>query len=107
MQINFTGLHVDVTPALQQFTRDKFAKLGHCFEHIQSIHVIFEVEKLRHTVKATLNIPHEQIAAHAQADDMYIAIDEIVHKLYNQLNKHKEKMLDHRHERDHRDHGPQ
>ena len=48
MQINITGHHVDVTPALRAYVTEKMQKLSRHFQQVNSIHVILNVEKLNH-----------------------------------------------------------
>lgn len=103
MQINITGHRMDVTPALRAFTLEKLNRLERHFEHITSIHVIFDVEKLRQIVEATIFIAKAEVHASSEAEDMYTAIDLLVDKLNSQLTKHKGKMIDHRDHRDHKD----
>jgi len=96
MEINFTGHHVDVTPALKAFTEEKLDKLERHFDWIKSIHVTFNVEKLRQIVDATVHIARGDVHASSESDNMYTSIDELVGKLDRQLIKHKEKISDHR-----------
>ena len=96
MQIHFTGHHVEVTSALRTFTQEKLNKLDKHFDNITDIHVIFNVEKLIQRVEASVMVTKAKIHASAESDDMYTAIDELVHKLNAQLIKHKEKHLSHR-----------
>ena len=96
MQINMTGHRLDVTPALKDFTESKFEKLQRHFENITSIHVIFDVEKLRQIAEATINVSKGQLHARSESEDMYSAIDALIDKLDRQLIKHKEKLQDHR-----------
>ena len=100
MQINITGHRLDVTPALRAFTEEKFERLERHFDHITSIHVIFDVEKLRKIAEATILVTKGELHASSESEDMYAAIDKLVDKLNAQLMKHKEKILDHR---DHRE----
>ena len=93
MHINYTGHHIEITPALKLFTEEKLAKLERHFNQIHSIDVFFTVEKLVHTVEATVAITKAKFNAHAEADNMYTAIDELVQKLEHQLIKHKDKLL--------------
>lgn len=102
MNINFTGHRIDVTPALKNFTQEKFNKLERHFDKITSINVVFDVEKLRHIVEATIFINKGEVHASSEAEDMYSAIDLLIDKLDRQLNKHKGKILDHRNHRDDR-----
>lgn len=96
MQINFTGHQVEVTPALRQFTTDKFDKLHRHYDRITSINVVFNVEKLDNIAEATINVPGAALHASSKSSDMYAAIDELIGKLDRQLKKHKEKEDNHR-----------
>ncbi len=101
MQINFTGHHVDVTPALRTFTEDKFNKLERHFDKITAINVILNVEKLRQIAEATIWVSKGELHASSESENMYTAIDLLIDKLDKQLMKHKQKI------RDHRDHNGQ
>ncbi|OGV27841.1 MAG: ribosomal subunit interface protein [Legionellales bacterium RIFCSPHIGHO2_12_FULL_35_11] len=96
MKINFTGHGIDVTPALQAFANEKFAKLEKHFERITSIHVIFSIEKHNQIAEATIIVHKNELHASSESDTMYTAIDLLVDKLDKQLIKYKEKMKDHR-----------
>lgn len=96
MQINFTGHHVEVTPALRAFTVDKFDRLERHFDKITAINVFFDVEKLRQIAEASILVAKGELHARAESEDMYAAIDELVDKLDRQLIKHKEKIRAHR-----------
>jgi len=91
MNIEFTGHHMDVTPALKTHTKEKFAKLEKHFEKITSVHVVLNVEKLRQIAEGTVLIAKEKFHASAEDENMYTAIDLLVDKLDKQLLKHKEK----------------
>ncbi len=96
MQINFTGHRMDLTPALRTFTQEKFDKLERHFDKITAINVVFDVEKLRQIVEATILVSKGELHASSESEDMYAAIDILVDKLDRQLIKHKEKLRDHR-----------
>ena len=96
MQINFTGHGVEVTASLKTFTQEKFDRLIRHFDKITAIHVIFNVEKLNKIAEATILIAKGELHASATSEDMYVAVDELIHKLERQLIKHKEKTSDHR-----------
>ncbi len=96
MQIHFTGHRMEVTSALRNFTQEKLNKLDRHFDKITSINVVFDVEKLRKIVEATILISKGELHASSESENMYTAIDLLVDKLDKQLMKHKEKKLDHR-----------
>lgn len=96
MQINFTGHHLEVTPALREYTISKFDKLQRHFDKISSINVIFDVEKIMQTAEATMHVAKLELHASSKSENMYSSIDSLVEKLDRQLIKHKEKLQDHR-----------
>lgn len=95
MQIDLTGHHVDITPALRGYVNDKFERLERHFDHVTDVHVILSVEKLRHKAEATIQVSGANMFADSVEDDMYAAIDGLVDKLDRQVKKHKEKLTDH------------
>ena len=96
MQINFTGHRLDITPALREFTTGKLDKLERHFDKISSIHVTFDVEKLRQIAEATVHVAGSDLHATSESEDMYSAVDNLVDKLDRQIIKHKEKLTHHR-----------
>ena len=95
MQLDITGHHVDVTPLLNNYIKDKVTRLKRHFDQVLNIHVILEVEKHRNKAEASLNVSGNHIFAHATGHDMYAAIDSLADKLDRQILKHKEKTRSH------------
>jgi len=95
MQINLTGHHVDITPALRDYVDEKFERLERHSDNITDAHVILSVEKLRQKAEATMLVAGGNLFADHVEEDMYAAIDGLVDKLDRQLKKHKEKATDH------------
>ncbi len=100
MQIDFTGHRLEITPALKQYTIDKFERLERHFSKIMSVNVTFNVEKLRHIAEASISVPKAELRASCNSENLYSAIDELVDKLDRQIIKHKEKIKNHREPRD-------
>jgi putative sigma-54 modulation protein len=95
MQINLTGHHVEITPALRDYISEKLARIERHFENATDVHCILTVEKLEHKAEATLNVSGNTLHAHSTESDMYAAIDSLADKLDRQVRKHKEKITDH------------
>jgi len=93
MQLNISGHHVELTPALKDYVNEKLSKLERHFDHISNCQVTLGVEKVRHMAEATLHIIGGEVHAKAEEDDMYAAIDSLVDKLDRQILKHKEKQV--------------
>jgi putative sigma-54 modulation protein len=96
MQINLTGHHIDITPAIRTFVEEKFERLERHFDHITNIHVILSVEKERQKAEATIHVNRRNLFAESQDLDMYAAIDMLIDKLDRQVIKHKEKLSNHK-----------
>lgn len=99
MQLNLTGHHVEVTPALRDYVSNKLNRIEKHFDHVTDIHCILTVEKLQHKAEATVHVSGGTLFADAIEQDMYAAIDSLSDKLARQIRKHKEKLTDH-HARD-------
>jgi putative sigma-54 modulation protein len=95
MQLNLTGHHLDITPALRDYVSSKMARLERHFDHVTDIHCVLSVEKLRHRAEATIKVTGGKLFADSTEEDMYAAIDGMVDKLDRQIKKHKEKLTDH------------
>ena len=95
MQINVTGHHIEITPAIRNYIVDKLERIKRHFENATDIHFILTVEKLEHKAEATLNVSGNTLHAHSVEADMYAAIDSLADKLDRQVRKHKEKITNH------------
>jgi putative sigma-54 modulation protein len=95
MQLNVTGHHVEVTPALRGYVERKLERIGRHFDQVIDVHCVLTVEKLRQKAEATLHVSGNAIHADATEEDMYAAIDLLADKLDRCVKKHKEKLTDH------------
>ena len=94
MQINVSGHHIDVTPALRSYVESKFDRLERHFDQITNMEVILSVEKQRQKAESTIRISGAELFADAESEDLYAAIDMLADKLDRQLIKQKEKGKD-------------
>jgi len=99
MQINITGHHVEVTPALRAYVTEKMQRIARHFDQVNSIKVILNVEKLQQQAEATVNANGRTIFAAESAMDMYASIDKLVDKLDKQVRRYKDRITDHQHVR--------
>ena len=96
MQIQFTGHSNVVTTALKDYANKKVERIQRFAKIISTLHIIFTVDKARQVAEAQVNLHGTAIHASAESEDMYKTIDLLVDKLIRQLNKHKEKHVEHR-----------
>ncbi|MDE1923577.1 MAG: ribosome-associated translation inhibitor RaiA [Gammaproteobacteria bacterium] len=95
MQLDLSGHHVEITPALRGYVQKKFERISRHFEQLIDVHCVLTIEKLRHKAEATLMLRGNKIFAEATEGDMYAAIDALTDKLDRSVKKHKEKSGDH------------
>ncbi|AIX75123.1 MAG: ribosome hibernation promoting factor [Mixta calida] len=95
MQLNITGQHIEITPALREFVNTKFAKLEQYSDRITQVHVVLKVERVQQIAEATLHVSGGELHATSEANDMYAAIDGLIDKLSRQLTRHKDKLKQH------------
>jgi putative sigma-54 modulation protein len=95
MQIDITGHHVEVTPALRSYVNDKMQRISRHFDHVISAHVVMTVEKHQNAAEATLLAAGKSLFAASSDADMYAAIDSLVDKLDRQVRRYKERLQNH------------
>ncbi len=95
MQINLSGQHVNVTPALNDYVNNKLGRLARRFDSVTTVNVVLKVEKLLHRADATMRVAGGELHAYATHEDMYAAIDALGDKLDRQVMRFKEKVTNH------------
>jgi ribosome hibernation promoting factor len=96
MNLQLTGQHIDVTPALRDYVQAKLDRVTRHFDHVIDVTVVLTVDKLQQKVEATIHVRGKDIHAESAEPDMYAAIDILADKLDRQVLKHKEKITNHR-----------
>ncbi len=95
MQINLSGHHIEVSPALRDYVTSKLQRLERHIDNVTNAHVVLSIEKLQQKAEATLHISGASVFADAVHEDMYAAIDALADKLDRQIKRHKEKRTQH------------
>lgn len=96
MQPTFTFRNIEATDALRQHSLDKIHHLEKYFHKPQTLHVILSVEGLDHRAEVTLHDGGQHFVSHSSSENMYASIDQAIHKLTEQLRRHKEKKTHHK-----------
>lgn len=95
MKIEFTGRHVEVTPAIRSHVESHFKKIEHIFnDSTARAHVIIDVEKGRHTGEIILSWRDHTLTTRVTNKDMYQALTRAIDKLEKQALKLKKKIID-------------
>ena len=98
MNLNITGRHVEVTPAIREYVTSKLDRVIRHFDNVTSVTVILSVEKLKQKAEVTLHVRGKDLFVEADDADLYAAIDAMTDKLDRQVQKYKQKQSDHNHE---------
>lgn len=98
MNLNITGHHLEVTPAIHDYVTGKLDRVIRHFDHVSAVHVILSVEKLRQKAEVTVHVRGKDIFVEAHDENLYAAIDALADKLDRQVLKHKEKQAEHSHD---------
>jgi putative sigma-54 modulation protein len=86
---------MEVTEALRQHVEEKISKLPHILDTLLSVEVILDTEADKSVVEvvATANRKNTFVATHRDPD-MYVCIDHCLHKITEQIRRHKDKVRD-------------
>ncbi|HSQ79911.1 MAG TPA: ribosome-associated translation inhibitor RaiA [Casimicrobiaceae bacterium] len=96
MNLNLTGNHLEITPAIRTYVMTKLERVTRHFDHVIDVSVVLSVDKLQQRVEANVHVRGKDIHAQSIEADMYAAIDALADKLDRQVLKHKEKQKAHR-----------
>jgi len=97
MNLQLTGHHVEITPAIREYVTAKLARISRHFDHVIDVNVILTVQKLDQKIEANVHLAGKDIHVTCHEPDMYAAIDGMMDKLDRQVVKHKEKFQVNRH----------
>src|SRR5215813_11497307 len=95
MKFEYTGRHVEVSPAIRRHVEEHFKKLDHIFsDSTLSTHVIIDVEKNRQIGEIVVNWRDHTLTAKDTSADMYMALTRAMAKIEKQAVKLKKKIID-------------
>src|ERR1043165_10224095 len=96
MKFEYTGRHVEVSPAIRRHVEDHFKKLDHIFngDSTLSTHVIIDVEKNRQIGEIIVNWRDHTLTAKDTNADMNMALTRAMVKIEKQAVKLKKKIID-------------
>ena len=63
MNLNLTGHHLDITPAIRDYIVAKLDRVTRHFDHVIDVNVVLSVQKLRQKVEVNL---------HARGKDIHV-----------------------------------
>ena len=85
MKFEYTGRHIEVTPALRSHVEQQFKRINHLFDgNSTKAHVVIEVERGRHRSEIIVNWRNETLTATSRLSDMYQSLSQSVAKIEKQ-----------------------
>jgi putative sigma-54 modulation protein len=70
MNLNLTGHHIEITPAMRDYVTAKLARITRHFDHVIDVSVILSVEKLRQKAEANVHVRGKDIFVETDGVDM-------------------------------------
>jgi putative sigma-54 modulation protein len=97
MNISITFRHMPISEPLREYAEKKLSAVFEHFPQVETCHIVLNVEKIRHIAEVVLTVKrHGRIEAKDESDGMYKSIDNVADKIERQLNKLREKKVDHK-----------
>lgn len=96
MNLQVSGHHLEITPAIHNYLATKLQRITHHFDHVIEVNVVLSVERFRQKIEANVHVRGKGIFVECHDADLYAAIDTLVDKLQRQLTRLKEKRLERR-----------
>ncbi|CAN5679160.1 ribosome-associated translation inhibitor RaiA [soil metagenome] len=95
MKFEYTGRHIEVTPALRSHVEEHFDRINHLFDGNSSkAHIIIEVERGKHRSEVIVNWHDQVLTATTSVEDMYKSLSQTIDKIEKQALKLKTKIID-------------
>lgn len=94
MNVEITGRHVVITPAIRSYVVKRLRKFDRFFGDDVSFHVIIDVEKERHTAEILLKSRFLDLTGKVETDDMYSSLVRAIDKLGRQAIKNKTRLIE-------------
>jgi putative sigma-54 modulation protein len=98
MNLNVSGHHLEITPAIRGYVQAKLERVTRHFDHVIDAHVILSVDKLRQKAEVTLRVRGKDLYCESEENDLYAAIDLMIDKLDRQVLKYKDRANEKPHE---------
>jgi putative sigma-54 modulation protein len=95
MNLNISGRHLEVTPAIREYVMNKMARVARHFDNVIDTQVMLSIERLKHTAEVTMRLRGKDIHCEASDENLYSAIDLLADKIDRQVIKYKSKVQNH------------
>jgi putative sigma-54 modulation protein len=83
---------MEISEAVKSYAEEKIKRIKKYLPDPIDVHVILEVEKIRHSAEITIVTNGITIYAEEETQDMYSAIDAVIDKIERQVKRYKDKI---------------
>ena len=95
MNLQISGHHLEITPAIHDYVTEKLERVTRHFDNVIDVNVILSVDKLKQKAEVTVHLSGKDIFVESIDEDLYASVDSLADKLDRQIQKHKQKVQDH------------
>lgn len=99
MQISITARHFHLTNVIRDHINDSVIKLEKYFDNIMTAHFVLSFENNQNKVELVMHAPKHNLKSETSEIDMYLAVDNAVDKMEQQIKKMKDRWSDHHHKK--------
>ena len=93
MQVRISARHGQLNPATKEKITEKVEKLKRFFDRVSAIAVTVDLKDREPVhVEVCVSAEHTADFVASDTDELFAALDRVIHKLEQQLRKHKEKL---------------
>lgn len=93
--LEIIGKNIEVTETMRTYIWNKISKIERFHNHIMFVRLTLELQRLEHFCTIVLKFDHFKIKVQASSTDMYVSIDEAIHKLQTTIARYKNRIQDH------------
>lgn len=95
MNVSVVARHMEVTDAMRSYAEEKAGRLPRFYSGLQSASVTLDIDAGEPLVEIVASGKQKSVfVARHRGNDMYGCVDQCVHKLQQQLRRHKDRVRD-------------
>jgi len=92
MQLQITGRHMDISPALKARAERELGQFERYFDNIVYCHLRFEEEKVGHSATLDVKVYGEVLSVTSKGDNPFAALELGTDKMKRRLKDYKERL---------------
>ena len=99
MNLQITGLHMEVGESLRKHVNEAVEAISHYFPEMVDVRVQCQADGHRNLAEVKIHASQIHLRAQGEGEDFYLAVDKALDKLVRQLDKYKGRLQKHRRRR--------